>query len=210
MTVQEALIRLRQYQERPAPTWSTASYGGGSAESALAEIGRTLAAEVDRLRAPRDARDAELLAEVVSWLLKKAGEYQATGTRQHEANALSTMASKIARGAVRLFLDEAGKVTPTGAGITQPAELTIYRASHDSIVMGLYTTREAAREHCEAEERSSWPGRTGITFAWIPDDSDPLSPEELSVFAGQNDESATGYVVTPLTVASEYDEEADE
>lgn len=49
MTVQEALTRLRQYQERPAPTWSTASYGSSAAESTLAEIGRTLAAELHRM-----------------------------------------------------------------------------------------------------------------------------------------------------------------
>lgn len=97
---------------------------------------------------------------------------------------------------LRSVADVIGEKSSRKADAT-PA-LTVFRASHDSIVMGLYTTREAAREHCEAEERRSWPGRTGLTFAWIPDDSDPLSPEELSVFAGQNDESVTGYVVTPL------------
>ncbi|MEE4598278.1 hypothetical protein V2J94_41655 [Streptomyces sp. DSM 41524] len=63
---------------------------------------------------------AEAKREVVSWLLKKADEYRATGTRQREADAVSTMASKLDRGAVRLFLDEAGKVTRKGE-ITQPA-----------------------------------------------------------------------------------------
>jgi hypothetical protein len=98
----------------------------------------------------------------------------------------------------------------TASAATATPELTVYRASHDSIVMGLYATREAAREHCETEERRSWLTGSSITFAWIPDDSDPLSPEELSVFAGQNEESVTGYVVTPIEVASEYDAEADE
>ncbi|KUF18414.1 hypothetical protein [Streptomyces silvensis] len=51
MTPEAALVRLRQYQERTAPTWSTASYGGSSAEVTLAEIGRVLAAEVETLRA---------------------------------------------------------------------------------------------------------------------------------------------------------------
>ncbi|MFF4479505.1 hypothetical protein ACFY1A_21145 [Streptomyces sp. NPDC001520] len=163
-------------------------WDGDEAEEAV------LARYVQWLAAGRAARDAEVLREAAEVVGPRCEEYGVLGVG----------------GLLHRMADEAGKVTPTGAGITQPAELTIYRASHDSIVMGLYTTREAAREHCEAEERSSWPGRTGITFAWIPDDSDPLSPEELSVFAGQNDESATGYVVTPLTVASEYDEEADE
>ncbi|MEU8723569.1 hypothetical protein [Streptomyces antimycoticus] len=57
------------------------------------------------------ARDAEVLreakAEVVAWLGKKASEYRATGTRQREADAVSIMASKVARGAVRCFLSEA-------------------------------------------------------------------------------------------------------
>jgi hypothetical protein len=96
------------------------------------------------------------------------------------------------------------------AGGAAPA-LTVYRAQHDSIVMGLYTTREAARAHCEAEERLSWPTGTTLSFSWVPDDPDEDdSVEELSVVAGQNEESTTGYVVTPLEVASEYDEEATE
>ncbi|MFJ1995261.1 hypothetical protein [Streptomyces asiaticus] len=65
---------------------------------------------------------AEAKREVVGWLLKKADEYRATGTRQREADAVSTMASKLDRGAVRLFLDEAGKVTRDAGEITQPAE----------------------------------------------------------------------------------------
>lgn len=65
MSPDAALARLRQYEERPAPTWSTASYGGGATESALAAIGRTLADEVERLRAELDARPsrAEVLRE---------------------------------------------------------------------------------------------------------------------------------------------------
>jgi hypothetical protein len=86
--------------------------------------------------------------------------------------------------------------------------LTVFRASHDSIAMGLYTTAAAAREHCEAEERSSWPTGTNLAFDWIEDEEDGVA--ELTVQAGQNEESVTGYVVTPLEVASAYDEEADE
>jgi len=92
----------------------------------------------------------------------------------------------------------------------EAAPATVYRAEHDCIVMGYYRTREAAREHCEAEERRSWLTGSSITFAWVPDDSDPLSAEELSVFAGQNEESVTGYIVTPLEVPAAYDPDADE
>ncbi|MGW3144894.1 hypothetical protein ACWDG1_09470 [Streptomyces sp. NPDC001177] len=49
-----------------------------------------------------DAR-AKALAEVTMWLVKKAREFRAIGTRKAEsqANAVSSMASKISRGAVR-------------------------------------------------------------------------------------------------------------
>ncbi|WP_413102276.1 hypothetical protein [Streptomyces sp. Inha503] len=109
MSVQEALIRLRQYQERPAPTWSTASYGSSAAESTLAEIGRTLAAEVDRLRAPRAARDAEVL--------RKAAEAADCLTREGSPNVTTTLESAWYDGAdaavqlLHRMADEAGKVT---------------------------------------------------------------------------------------------------
>lgn len=135
---------------------------------------------------------------VVAWLGKKSREYRNTGTRQGalQADAVAKMADKLRRGAAR-------KNNLLGA-----PELTVYRAQHDSIVMGLYTTAAAARAHCEGAERSSWPTGTNLTFDWIEDEEDGVV--EMTVFAGQNDESTTGYVVTPLTVAAAYDEEADE
>lgn len=88
-----------------------------------------------------------------------------------------------------------------------PAEaptLTVYRASHEAIAFGLYTTAQAAREHCEAHTRRD-STLTGA-FNWVLDDpGEDDSVEELTV-----DGTPTGYIVTPLTVASEYDEEADE
>ncbi|MEU2111862.1 hypothetical protein [Streptomyces sp. NPDC019507] len=105
-----------------------------------------------------------------------------------------------------------GKPCPDHPGQQLPA-LTVYRASHDSIVMGLYTSREAAREHCETLTRREV-GPAG-TLGWIPDDGSPDAPEELSVFGPDGDaegpdETCTGYVVTPLEIASKYDPEADE
>ncbi|MER8158113.1 hypothetical protein [Streptomyces sp. NPDC094472] len=86
-----------------------------------------------------DAHRAEVLAEakaeVAAWLLKKAGEYRATGKRQREADAVEVMASKIDRGAVRLFLDEAGKVSPAGAEIIQAADTTPLVVHWDRLVM---------------------------------------------------------------------------
>ncbi|MFE6408208.1 hypothetical protein ACFVOR_14880 [Streptomyces sp. NPDC057837] len=103
------------------------------------------------------------------------------------------------------------RIAPTQAlREDKPAEeptLTVYRAEHESIVMGLYTTAAAAREHCEAEKRRAWPTGTALSFDWIEDEDDDVA--ELVVTAGQNEESTTGYVVTALEVASKYDEEAD-
>lgn len=50
-----------------------------------------------------DAHRTETLAEVTTWLVKKAREFRALGTRksQAQANAVAAMASKISRGAVR-------------------------------------------------------------------------------------------------------------
>ncbi|MFD9721053.1 hypothetical protein [Streptomyces sp. NPDC059076] len=92
-------------------------------------------------------------------------------------------------------------------------DLTVYRASHDSIVMGLYRTAAEARRHCETEERRTWATGTSLTFRWTPDDKDdPDSPEELSIVddADAADDFHTSYVVTPLPVPAKYDEEADE
>lgn len=84
---------------------------------------------------------------------------------------------------------------------------TVFRASHDSIVMDLYTTAAAAREHCEAEERRSWAKFESPTFDWIEDEEDGVA--EMTAWVG-GEECATGYEVTALEVAAEHDEEADQ
>lgn len=85
--------------------------------------------------------------------------------------------------------------------------LTIYRASHDSIVMGLYTTPAAARAHCESEERRAWAKFEKPTFDWIEDEEDGVA--EMTAWVG-GEEFVTGYVVTALEVASAYDPDGDE
>lgn len=97
----------------------------------------------------------------------------------------------------------------------EAAPTTIYRAEHpdSGITLGHYGTEPAARAHCEATERRSWPTGTSLSFDWIRDalpEVDKNGIAELVVTAGQNEESVTGYIVTALELASEYDEEADE
>jgi hypothetical protein len=98
----------------------------------------------------------------------------------------------------------------------EAAPTFVYRAEHpdSGIVLGTYSNREAAVAHCESLARRE--GSTGLV-SWVPDDSDALSPEELTFFDVEycdgDDvpvQTCTGYVVTPLELASEYDEGADE
>ncbi|MFM9675821.1 hypothetical protein [Streptomyces brasiliscabiei] len=86
----------------------------------------------------------------------------------------------------------------------EAAQGTAFRASHDSIVMGLYTTPAAAREHCEALVRREMPDNS---LDWIEDEEDGVA--ELTVWIG-GEETTTGYVVTALEVASAYDPDGDE
>ncbi len=92
----------------------------------------------------------------------------------------------------------------------EAAQGTVYRAEHpdSGITLGHYDAETAARAHCEATERRSWPTGTTLAFDWIEDNEDRVA--ELVVTAGQNEESTTGYIVTALELASEYDEEVDE
>jgi hypothetical protein len=89
---------------------------------------------------------------------------------------------------------------------------TVYRAGHDSIVMGLYTTREAAQAHCEAKVRQEEPAGSIRHLSWSADDIGDYAEYELHIIPAGTGEliRGTGYVVTPLEVASEHDEEADE
>ncbi|MFJ8110467.1 hypothetical protein [Streptomyces sp. NPDC096132] len=84
------------------------------------------------------------------------------------------------------------------------APLAVFRAQHDSIVMGLYTTAAEARKHCETELRHEWPDSL---LDWIEDEEDGIA--EL-VAESADGENPTGYVVTALEVAAVYDEGADE
>ncbi|MFF5980892.1 hypothetical protein ACFY78_18805 [Streptomyces olindensis] len=89
----------------------------------------------------------------------------------------------------------------------ETAPTTLYRAEHpdSGITLGHYGTPAAARAHCEATERRSWPTGTTLSFDWIEDEDDGVA--ELVVTAGQNEESVTGYIVTALDIPSEYDAE---
>lgn len=99
----------------------------------------------------------------------------------------------------------------------QESPLMAYRASHKSIVLGHYTTREAARDHCQKlMERASVGTLEWRTDGeWREDDGGEPGPDEAEeLYEYGTHESATwdptGYVVTPLEAAAAYDEGADE
>jgi len=114
------------------------------------------------------------------------------------------------RWAVAGYEDEADGITqriaPTQALQPEPdaPALTIHRAQWDSMPLGLYTTPDAARAHCEDHARRDLPD---ATFDWIEDEEDGVAELVATV---DGEERPTGYVVTALEVAAEYDADADE
>lgn len=194
---------------------------------------RDLLGEIDRLRADRNAYRAEVLREEARNLRKVEREDTPEG-------ALGTRTGLLR---AALILDEradaaeqgekdtapAATSTPQPAGTcgralstgkpcpdhpVKPNEMTIYRASHESIVMGHYTTAAAAREHCETYARNEHIGDGELALWWREDEDTVDQPEdgtaELIESTHPHYSRPTGYIVTPLTVTSAYDEEADE
>lgn len=86
---------------------------------------------------------------------------------------------------------------------------TVYRAEHpdSGIVLETYSDLGQARLHCEASAgRDS--DLSAATLSWIDDEEDGVY--ELVAELARDTEVVTGYIVTEVAVASEYDEEADE
>ncbi|WP_416975607.1 hypothetical protein [Streptomyces sp. 4F14] len=97
-------------------------------------------------------------------------------------------------------------IAPTQALQPEPEApaLTVYRAQWDSIPLDFYTTPDAARAHCETHARRDLPD---AAFDWVTDPDDGVAELVATV---DGEQGPTGYEVTPLEIASEYDEEADE
>jgi BMFP domain-containing protein YqiC len=145
-----------------------------------------LEAQRDRRRVRLIAAEADLLA--VRGLLSPAGE-------PRRIPAEIEIHERVAP-AVEWLLNRVAEL--------EAAQGTVYRASHDSIPMGLYSTAAEARKHCEIEMRRDLPT---VALDWIEDEEDHVA--ELVASVGE-DERVTGYVVDALEVAAEYDEETDE
>lgn len=91
---------------------------------------------------------------------------------------------------------------------TEPTVAYVYRAEWGTTPLGTYTNKAAARRHCEADATNHAEDPTGLSFDWLNDESEPDAPYEL-VVEKDGAEETTEYVVTRITVAAEYDPEAD-
>ncbi|WHM32409.1 hypothetical protein OH540_21130 [Streptomyces sp. BPPL-273] len=192
-----------------------------TANESLSDAAEQLRADRDRIAELEAARD-----QLVRWhgedsktnttLVARVDRYRAELTALRN-DALSMRGSLAPADGDRKVPFELGETLTPAVDwlIARVAELeaaqgTVYRAEHpdSGITLGHYSTAKAARDHCEATERRSWPTGTTLAFDWIEDDEDRVA--ELVVTAGQNDESATGYLVTALELDSEYDADADQ
>ncbi|MER7047763.1 hypothetical protein [Streptomyces jumonjinensis] len=155
-------------------------------------------------RAARSGR-AEVLREAADALDAKVTDIRALdrfedGWGDTRGPGLMTAITELRRMADKTA--ELEKDTAPSRGESTPA--AVYRAWCNTVPLGLYATAAAARAHCEAHVRREIPG---AALDWIEDEADGVA--ELVASFGE-DERSTGYVVTALTVASEYDAEADE
>ncbi|MDX3087159.1 hypothetical protein PV620_30110 [Streptomyces sp. ME02-6978a] len=148
----------------------------------------------------------ETLTPAVDWLINRVTELEVAAIEGRAALAalchdLEDPGSN-AFGALFL-LQQATPGTPMEPGERTP---TVYRASHDSIGMGLYLTAAAARARCEASAREAISG--DISLDWIEDEEDGVA--ELVVTRIDGSEYPSGYVVHAMEAATSYDEQADE
>lgn len=90
---------------------------------------------------------------------------------------------------------------------TSPAPVIEYRAGHESIEAGRYTTEAPARQHCEDLVSREYPDTVALTFDWQTDEEEDVA--ELVVHFDSS-YVATGYTVTPLEIATAYAPDADE
>lgn len=166
--------------------------------------------EAERDRLSRDLRGVFGTLDAVRGLLAESTPFLPGDGRDAIVRAVEWLAAD--RDARRRQVNE----LQARVAELEAAPTVVYRAEHpdSGIVLGTYSNREAAVAHCEA--LATREGATGLV-SWVPDDSDALSPEELTYFDVEYcdgddvpSQTCTGYVVTPLEVASAYDPEAEE
>ncbi|NYV73656.1 hypothetical protein [Streptomyces sp. UH6] len=103
--------------------------------------------------------------------------------------------------AARVLVDVAAYM---GRVVSTEVPVTIYRASYDGSEMGLYTSREAARAHCETLLRREVGEE--MLLGWVPDHGGGDAPEELCT---GHDVECSGYWIAPVTVQAAFQADAE-
>lgn len=91
---------------------------------------------------------------------------------------------------------------------TSPAAAYVYRATWGTTPIGTYTNAAAAQAHCEADAVNHDDEPEGATYEWFGDAYELDDPADLLV-TKNGAQTSTGYTVTRIEVATEYDPEAD-
>ncbi|MGW4043038.1 hypothetical protein [Streptomyces sp. NPDC004721] len=229
MTREELLAQARKHLWA---AWTLSSEEIGSqAAATLLGLGMLVpeggAQELEQLRAQLTVSEQRSERRRIAWRLARtravatgsaADRYAARAREGQEAlqNMLfAIIGSQLARRAAERQAEE----LRARVAELEAAQGTVFRAAHDSIVMGLYTTAAEARKHCETELRREYAESTKVSLWWREDEDTVDQPEdgEGELFAHVTPRGfdcgrtwRTGYVVTPLEVASAYDPDGDE
>ncbi|MGW0552323.1 hypothetical protein [Streptomyces altiplanensis] len=149
---------------------------------------------------PEHFREAERLAKQAHHFTYGDGADPVVGhALAAEAQVYATLALAVAQ----------ASAAPAVELETEPAVAYVYRAAWGMTPLGTYTNPAAARTHCMADATNHEADPSAaLSFDWLGDESEPDDPYEL-VITRDGDEQPTDYTVTRITVATEYDPEAD-
>ncbi|MFC8276285.1 hypothetical protein ACFUJR_27890 [Streptomyces sp. NPDC057271] len=137
----------------------------------------------------------------------------ARGT-SNEARVAKACGMAQAHAVLALATALAGLVPKAGQAAPATGPMTMYRAANEWVTLGHYTTREAARAHCQLHARDKYAAPALAWAACPPDEQDEAAKQDMAnVFLsdpGDDVPESTWYEVTPLAVLTEVDKEADE
>ncbi|MER6598931.1 hypothetical protein [Streptomyces parvus] len=208
----DARVTVEQPLHTGRDTWTGTVAGLSDRIADAIEAGKdTQPGESTPTISARDARTAVLVS------IARALREQPTGARLldgldelgeavvcEDAREIAAWADALA--SLALIDDDLG-ITAAQA----PPARTVYRAEHETIHVGHYTTETAARRHCEALVSNEHPADRALLYTWasLGDDGDSDEPYELVVQVDGGLQDFTGYVVVPLDVADAYDPDAE-
>ncbi|MFJ6566273.1 hypothetical protein ACIQNU_02545 [Streptomyces sp. NPDC091292] len=138
-----------------------------------------------------DAHRTEVLreakGEVVAWLAKKEREYRSTGSAQHalQADVIGVLASKVDRGAIRLFLGVEEKATATPAATATPNFFQpghVYTRTHHGHCIEFHV------QHIDTDPG----GDQRVAFGWRADDRSTWEPADSDDMDGWSDVTEGG------------------